>query len=226
MTVSTSNYVAVNLGTVANDGTGDDLRTAFNKVNQNFANYQAVGIPTQNISASGTVEAAFFVGDGSGLTAIPTSGLYSNANVSSYLPTYSGSVTDVTVTGNITLNNPLSSLVVSGNVFFGGAMIESGYQQYKPTGNVKVTANVNVTRILLHPYGTIVSFGANVGLPNTSVDGTVVSISSNVTIAQLATFTSNTAQTISPYGNTGPVTVGTVNKFMFIAADKTWYKIA
>lgn len=226
MTVSTSNYVAVNLGTVANDGTGDDLRTAFNKVNQNFANYQAVGIPTQNISASGTVEAAYFVGDGSGLTAIPTSGLYSNANVASYLPIYSGNVLNVTVTGNITLSNPLSSLVVSGNVFFGGAMIESGYQQYKPTGNVSVTANVNVSRVLLHPTGTIISFGANVGLPNTSVDGTVVSISSNVTIAQLATFTSNTAQFISPYGNTGPVTVGTVNKFMFIAADKTWYKIA
>ena len=123
MTISTSHYVSVNLGTVANDGTGDDLRTAFNKVNQNFANYEAVGIPTQNINASGTVQAAYFVGDGSQLTAIPTSGLYSNANVASYLPTFSGNISNMTVTGNLTILNPLSTVVVSGNVIIGNLYV-------------------------------------------------------------------------------------------------------
>jgi hypothetical protein len=227
MTVSTKHYVAVNLGSGPNTGTGDDLLTAFNKINQNFGNYESVGFPTGDISASGTVQAAYFVGDGSQLTAIPTNGLYSNANVASYMATYSGNVANVTVTGNITLVNPLTSLVVSGNTYLGGAMIESGYQQYKPIANVAVTANVNVTRILLHPTGTIISFGANVTLPNTQVDGTIISISSNVTIASLDVRPNwNGVVTVSPFGNTSSVTAGTVNRFMYIAADKVWYKVA
>lgn len=219
MTVSTSNYVSVNLGTVANDGTGDDLRTAFNKVNQNFANYQAVGIPTQNISATGTVEAAFFIGDGSQLTAIPTSGLYANANVASYLPTYSGNIAALNITA--------VSLASSGNFAFNGAQVELGYQQLKPTANIAVTANLGINRILLHPTGTIVSFGANVTLPNTQVDGTIISISSNVTIASLDVRPNwNGVVSISPFGNVTNVTAGTVNRFIYIGADYKWYKIA
>lgn len=224
MTVSTSHYVSVNLGTVANDGTGDDLRTAFNKVNQNFANYEAVGIPTQNISASGTIEAAYFVGDGSQLTAIPTTGLYSNANVASYLPTYSGNVANVTVTGNITITNPLSSLVVSGNVYFGGAKIESGYQYYAPTGNLAITANVNVSRIILDPTTPTVSLYANITLPASNVDATIVSISSTQTI-QFLSVCPNTGTTMVNFGN---LTLGAGNCFTYFyhASETRWYKIS
>ena len=123
MTVSTSHYVAVNLGSGPNTGTGDDLLTAINKINQNFANYEATGIPTQNINASGTVQAAYFIGDGSQLTAIPTSGLYSNANVASYLPTYSGNMANLTITGNLSVLNPLQTVVVSGNVTVGNTYV-------------------------------------------------------------------------------------------------------
>ena len=83
MTVSTKHYVAVNLGSGPNTGTGDDLLTAFNKINQNFGNYETVGFPTGDISASGTVQAAYFVGDGSQLTGIAAS--YSNVNAKTYL---------------------------------------------------------------------------------------------------------------------------------------------
>lgn len=110
---------------------------------------------------------------------------------------------------------------------YSGAQVETGYQQFKPVGNVAVTANVNVNRVLLHPTGTIVSFGANVTLPNTQVDGTIISISSNVTIASLAiTPNWNGIVNVSPFGNVTNVTAGTVNRFMYIAADKIWYKIA
>ena len=177
MTISTSHYVSVNIGSSANDGTGDDLRTAFSKVNQNFANYEAVGIPTQNIVASGIIQTA-------GLTA-------------------------------------------TSNIINAGSQIETGYQQLKPTGNIAVTANIGVNRILLHPTGTIVSFGANITLPNTQADGTIISISSNVTIAGLAVTPNwNGVVSVSPFGNVGPISAGTVNRFMYIAADKIWYKIA
>ena len=128
---------------------------------------------------------------------------------------------------------------IAGNVYSGayinaasgivnsGTQIEPGYQQLKPTGNISVTANIGVNRVLLHPTGAIVSFGANVTLPNTQVDGTIISISSNVTIASLAVTPNwNGVVTVSPFGNVGPVTAGTVNRFIYIAADKIWYKIA
>jgi hypothetical protein len=119
-----------------------------------------------------------------------------------------------------------TSLSVSGGITNTGAQIETGYQQYKPVGNIAVTANVNVNRILLHPTGTIISFGANVTLPNTQVNGTIISISSNVTISALAVVTPWVGTTISPYGNTASVISGTVLRFMYIAADYKWYKIA
>lgn len=121
----------------------------------------------------------------------------------------------------------LSALTVSGNLTTGAAHVETGYQQYKPTANIAVTANVNVNRVLLHPTGTIVSFGANVTLPNVQVDGTIINISSNVTIASLDVRSGwNGVVAVSPFGNTTSVTAGTNTRYMYIAADYRWYKIA
>ena len=41
----------INIGTVANDGTGDPLRTAFNKANDNFTEvYASLGVPNDSIT--------------------------------------------------------------------------------------------------------------------------------------------------------------------------------
>ena len=58
MTITTSQFIAINTGLVANDGTGDDLRTAFIKVNEFFANIADIGFDTGNISATGSIEIA------------------------------------------------------------------------------------------------------------------------------------------------------------------------
>lgn len=228
MTVSTKHYVAVNLGSGPNTGTGDDLLTAFNKINQNFGNYESVGFPTADISASGTVQAAYFIGDGSQLSAIPTSGLYSNANVASYMSTYSGNVANVTVTGNITLLNPLTSLVVSGNTYLGGAQIETGYRQFYPTGNIAFTANATVSRILITPTpsGGITSFFVDMTLPNVLVDGTTLTLSSNVAINQLRVLSPWVSTTISPASSNSSVTAGTAVTYFYRSADSKWYKVA
>ena len=218
MTVSTKHYVAVNLGSGPNTGTGDDLLTAFNKINQNFGNYESVGFPTGDISASGTVQAAYFIGDGSQLTAIPTTGLYSNANVASYMPTYSGNVANITITGNVTMVNPLTTLVVN------GAISESAYQLYKPIANVAVTANVNIRRVMLNPTGSVISFGANVTLPNNVIDGTLISITSNVAVSQLAV-TAPWLNTVSPFGNV-TLSAGIGATYLYVSTDKIWYKVA
>lgn len=74
-----------------------------------------------NVSASGNITAgggAYFIGDGSLLTNLPA-GNYSNANVASYLPTYTGNITanTISVTGNINgrLSNGNSSINIANN---------------------------------------------------------------------------------------------------------------
>lgn len=186
MTISTYTFTAVNVGTSPNDGTGDDLRSAFSKVNNNFQFIGNTGLTTANIFVTNELDATIIQ-----VTTLGVSGVTTTAGIKNT-----------------------------------GAQIETGYQQYKPTANIAVTANIGVNRVLLHPTGTIVSFGANITLPNTQVDGTIFSISSNVTISQLAVNTPWVSTTISPSGNASNVVSGTVSRYMYIAADFKWYKIA
>ena len=178
----------------------------FSTVNATVLN---VGTPLGNLRVTGNV-----IG-GLGQFAAINSTPIGNASAST------GAFTTLTATG-VTVNGALSTANISTN----GTQVETGYQQVKPTANVAVTVNSNVNRVLLHPTGTVISFGANVTLPNTQVDGTIISISSNVTIAQLAVVTPWVGTTVSPYGNTASVAPGTVSRYMFINADKIWYKIA
>ena len=128
-----------------------------------------------------------------------------------------GAFSTLSATGTTTLN---------GNLVTGATHVETGYQQVKPTANVAVTVSHLVNRVLIHPTGTIVSFGANVTLPNVQVDGTIVNISSNVTIASLDVRSGyNGVVAVSPFGN-ATVTAGSNTRYMYIAADFTWYKIA
>ena len=131
------------------------------------------------------------------------------------------------IAGNVlAVGAVLGTATINGNLVTRASHVETGYQQIKPTANVAVTVNHNVNRVLLHPTGTIVSFGANVTLPNVQVDGTIVNISSNVTIASLDVRSGwNGVVAVSPFGN-ATVTAGTNTKYMYIAADSTWYKIA
>jgi hypothetical protein len=131
MTISTT-YTAVNVGTVANDGTGDNLRTAFDKVNQNFGNIYTDGIEVAALNVTGAANAAYFAGDGSLLTNLPLGTLYGNANVATYLPTYSGNLNtlnNVTILGNITLSKPLANIFVTGPMGFvsnAGSIVTQG----------------------------------------------------------------------------------------------------
>jgi len=159
-TLTPFNYV--NIGTVANDGTGDDLRTAFNKINANFGFMSNLGFNAGNINALGhTVEAAAFIGDGSQLTNITSS--YGNINVATYLPIYSGNIGNVTV-GNLTVTGILTSNPIA-NIF-------STYQLGYVTGaggTVTQLSNKSTAVILNKASGNIImnnaalTNGANVG---------------------------------------------------------------
>jgi len=57
MTISTEQFLSVNAGLSANDGTGDSLRNAFIKVNENFDNMSTIGFDSGNINVGGDIEA-------------------------------------------------------------------------------------------------------------------------------------------------------------------------
>ena len=105
MTISTENFISVNVGATANDGTGDELRTAFTKVNQNFSNISGKGFVAGNIDVTNSIEA-----DGN-ITASYINGNVITANSA----VVSG---DLDLTGDTTLNGDAvvtGTLEIQGN---------------------------------------------------------------------------------------------------------------
>jgi hypothetical protein len=115
---------------------------------------------------------------------------------------------------------------VFGNLVTRGAKVDQGVQVYRPTANVAVTANVNVSRVILAPTpsGGIVSFFADVTLPNTTVDGTVVSISSNVAVQFMRALPGWGIYTVSPSANIS-LSAGGSASYLLNTATSKWYKV-
>jgi hypothetical protein len=112
----------INIGAVANDGTGDPIRTAFDTVNDNFS----------------FVQAGLFAGtEPSIISAVSVTGgyLYSNSYV--YATTYvnAGSVVAGTVTSNGNLYVSQQGAYIVGNVSIIGNLSVSGSQLATQTSN-------------------------------------------------------------------------------------------
>lgn len=116
----------INLGNYANDGSGDDLRTAFQKVNANFSEIDTSGISGGSNLGSG---APLYAGN----VANPTIG-----DSMSFRSLVGGDNVTITYDGNsITISSPRdidSDLDLNGNDIVG-------------TGNINITGNVNATNI-------------------------------------------------------------------------------
>lgn len=128
----------VNEGTTANDGTGDSIRDAFFKVDNNFANITAFF--NGAISSAGSDYSA---GPSFATLAITT------ANISQ------GNVGNVVVTN---INAPYTNAAVNGTNIYGninlaGNIVPAGYGQYNlgtpdhPFGNLYVQATISTTQI-------------------------------------------------------------------------------
>lgn len=117
----------IKLGTYPNDGTGDDLRTAFQKVNDNFA----------EISANANIANGTNIGSGIGI--------FAQRNVANLefksLTSTSGSVT-ITSTPN-TVNLDASSNVISDtSPELGGDLDLNGFKIYDSTGDGNIEAPI------------------------------------------------------------------------------------
>lgn len=171
MPITTTSFTSVNVGTSANDGTGDELRNAFIKVNSNFSNISTVGFNSGNILASGNVQAVYFVGDGSQLTNITASNAYGNANVASYLVTYNGivSASNVFVAGNVTsqwfvgqanLSSIITTDLGASGMIYANAGVNStstGTGALVVNGGVGITGNLTVGNLTVLGTQTVVN---------------------------------------------------------------------
>ena len=136
--------------------------------------------------------------------------------------TSSGGAVYINTTGNV-----LAAGAVINALTVTGAKVESGYQFYQPSANVFVQANVDVSRVILAPIGTaLVSFSANVTLPNITVDGTVVSISSNSAVQFFSVMAPypDSGRKLTPQGNVA-LAAGAKAEYLYRSADNTWYKV-
>jgi hypothetical protein len=170
----------INIGSGPGVGDGDPLRTAFSKINQNFANIQS------NLNANVTVPSVSSL----------TNGIYQlnlDPTGNTYVPKNLTVVGSLTVNGNVTTVNQEiinSTEIVAGNLtanlnlFVGGnitsptitAITANSYQQQALIGNLQASAysNVNVIAYLAGniTVGNIASNGANIAgiiLANNSI---------------------------------------------------------
>jgi hypothetical protein len=125
--VSTSNLISATGG----------LRTAGN-----------VGAAQANVT--GTVSAAYFIGDGSNLTNIN----YNNANVAAYLPTYTGNITagNVTITGAVRTGSGLRYSTAQGTAntlqITDGSNLAAATGLTYTSGQLTATGNVTAARFV------------------------------------------------------------------------------
>ena len=152
MTITTSQFIAVNVGATANDGTGDDLRTAFTKINDNFANISDVGYSAANISVTGDVVAV-----GNITAANVTAGNAIATNLYGLIQTPSqsqitslGTLTGLTSSGIIHVTNTTQST----NFNNGAVIIDGGLGV---AGDIRINGNLYVQNVASVNTTTLVS---------------------------------------------------------------------
>ena len=149
-----------------------------------------------NISTAGNVTATYFFGNGALLTGIVASGggtNYSNANVASYLPTYSGVVTasNVAVAGNVTAVK-----------FFGDGSALSGVIAAATAANIAVQDEGSVLTTTLATInfvgaGVTATFANSIvtatipGYSNVNAQTYLVTYGGNVQASNIQTTTAN-----------------------------------
>ena len=149
----------INIGTAANDGTGDPLRTAFTKTNANFTEiYNAGLIPSQTGN-----NARYLSTDGAILSwAVPFSGSYNDLTNKPTIPetntnTHGGSAAIVIGQQNATRDN-LTIKIVDNN-----STLDVQYNYSNPSNNV----SISVYRVSPNP-GNVLSGAAVVNANNTT----------------------------------------------------------
>ena len=131
----------INIGATANDGTGDPLRVAFEKVNNNFTNLWATGYTTLEASTTGNTPGQLIV------TIPVTQFTQAVFQINSSDQTTNDSQNIVI---NAALNNDKTSVNWNGHstLFFGNAVTR--YSMNVSSGNVNLYVDPIVNKPLTH----------------------------------------------------------------------------
>ena len=225
----------INIGTSANDGTGDPLRTAFDKINDNvseiytnlggdsLSNLGHTGNTLQSLdtngnivlspNGTGTVELPAISFNDNNITGsrsnenlnISASGT-GNVNVASAMTTIGQTITgDVDITGNST---------VSGNISAGTIGV----------GDINITADGTITSdsngdIVISPSGTGSVVASGLRIKGTSIsadDSSVININETLNTGNI---TASDVNTSTATITTATVTTGTVTNFTSTLAE-------
>ena len=99
------------------------------------------------VSATGNITGNVFIGNGALLTGINANANYSNANVASYLPTYSGNVTagNVSASGYVYGNGAFLTGITGGSGTYANANVASYLSSGTVSTNILTTAQISAT---------------------------------------------------------------------------------
>lgn len=167
------------VGALPNDGTGDPLRVAFQKINNNFSNLFATAINTGNV---------YSIGLTSGQVIFETAANAFSQAVFNVRTTDPGTVDSQNITIKASINNAGNGVKWTGyaTIFDGSPLTR--YDMDVSGGNVRLLVNPMRDAALLHFVSSEVTF---IGTPLPGVDiqldgyvaNTVMSTENNVPIA-------------------------------------------
>ena len=164
----------INIGSAANDGTGDPIRDAFDKVNQNFDEVYSAYVANTSVT----------VGNSTVNTVISNTGLTSSNSTTTTVATLANFKI-----GNSTANSTLSGsqLSVAGNSTVGSASVNTSAMTL---GNSTVNTSLSVLTLqIANSTSNITANAGNLFIGNSSVNTTV---NSSVITVSSANVTSNT----------------------------------
>ena len=120
-------------------------------------------------------------------------------------------------TGDVSANT-----VTTGTLTSTGSRVDASFQYNAPTTNFYYTVNSNVYRFVLDPTGAITN--GTVVLPVTTVNGTIIRVSSTQTVTNLQTLPGAGA-TLVPSANV-TLTGGTCVEYLYHSTESKWYKVS
>lgn len=179
-TITTRTFDIVNVGTTANDGTGDGLRDAFIRVNSNFANITSTGFTAANIRVTKTL----FIENATNATSANTGALVTDGGAGIGKDLYVGGnliilgntitvereivTVSETVSGNSTVTGTVTADNLSANTV---TVITASVRDTTTSGNL--VANSGVDSSSIGTGALIVTGGASI-TGNTYILGNIV----------------------------------------------------
>jgi hypothetical protein len=206
----------INIGAAPNDGEGDNLRTAFDKVNDNFSNVWAQGPVDSNVRIQGNIISTLQVNQDLALSPNGTGNVRLNNNTipGANNTWFLGSVTNRwrgLYVGNITANNLSVSGIVdlSGDVTVGGNLTVVGntIQIGNITTDTKTIQLANTATTDSAANGSGVTVGANDDIATLLYDSAnnVWTTNIGVSVGGPITGTSLAVSSATVYGNIAAV---------------------